>query len=539
MIKKIFFSTLMLVFLTSCVDDDYNFGEIQAPTNLQISAEVVGATEEEPFGDGSGRVNFVATADNAINFIYDFGDNRQVNQSGGELTHDYNVVGVNEYIVTVTATGTGGAKTTATTRVEVLSNFDDPVTKSLLTGDDTKTWFVASGEPGHLGVGPLDSFSPDFFAASPNQLASCLYDDSITIALDENNNITFNHDNADVSFVNAEFVSQLGGGGPDDQCLPVDTSGEKFVNLSAASSNVPSDLSTGTQMNISDGGFLSYYINTSSYEVLEITEDYLYVRGISGSSGGPLAWYLKFTTGNDGGGDESELDTQFEDLVWSDEFDLDGAPDPSIWNFEIGNGNGGWGNQESQYYTDENAIVEDGMLKITAKAESTNGFDYSSSRLNTLDNFDFEYGRIEVRAKLPEGGGTWPAIWMMGANFPEVGWPECGEIDIMEHRGNDQDQIHGTLHFPDNSGGNAVGQTTIVEGVSNEFKNYTVEWDDEQIQFAVDNQVYHTFQNSSEIPFNSPFFIILNVAMGGTFGGDIDPAFQESTMEVDYVRVYQ
>lgn len=157
-----------------------------------------------------------------------------------------------------------------------------------------------------------------------------------------------------------------------------------------------------------------------------------------------------------------------------------------------------------------------------------------------MDKFGFNYGRIEIRAKMPFGGGTWPALWMMGTNFPDIGWPFCGEIDIMEHSGNDQDVVHGTVHFPGNSGGNAIGQTTVQEGVSEEFNNYTVEWDEDEIQFAINDQVFFTFQNNSELPFNDDFFIIMNVAMGGVFvGNTIDPNFDESTMEVDYIRVYQ
>lgn len=545
-IKIIKSLTLLSLFaLVACHDDNHSFGEVVAPTNLQIEVDVVGADEDNPFGDGSGQVVFSASADNVVSYKFDLGDGRTRTQTHGAYTHTYNVTGVNTFTVVFIANGRGGIKSTISTEVTVFSEFDDPETKAFLVGDGEKKWYVASGEPGHLGVGPLDSFGPDFFAAAPNQLATCLYDDEITISLDANNNIRFEHDNADVSFVNAEFVAALGGGGPDDQCLPVDVSGLKTIGLSAADSNVPSDLSTGTQMNISDGGFMSYFINTSEYEILEITDTFMHVRAISGSTGNPLAWYFKFTTDPDGGSEDGgELNTQFNTLVWAEEFDVDGPPNPDIWNFETGNGAAqgipGWGNEEQQYYTEDNAVVENGVLKITAKAESINGFNYSSARLNTLGKFGFNYGRIEFRAKMPFGGGTWPALWMMGTNFPEVGWPFCGEIDVMEHSGNDQGVVHGTVHFPGNSGGNAIGQTTLVENVSEEFNLYTVEWDENHIKFAVNNQVYHTFQNNSGLPFNDDFFIIMNVAMGGVFvGNTIDPNFVESSMEVDYIRVYQ
>jgi len=534
--KLIFLFAILLII--GCQDDDASFGELTAPSNLQIEVEIINATEEQPFGDGSGRVHFRASAANAISYKFNFGDNITRLAPGGTATHTYTRVGVNDYTVTVTASGTGGLVTTATISISVLSEFDDPVTKSLLTGDDTRTWSIAANVPGHLGVGPLDTYGPDFFSAAPNQLASCLYDDEITISLDANGNITFNHNNNGVSFFNVEFLGVGGGGGDSDQCLPFETGGNKFLSLAASSFDTPDELTTGTQFTISDGGFMSYYINTSTYEILEISETFMHVRAISGSIGNPLAWYFKFTT-EEGSGPGNTLESQFDELVWAEEFDVDGPPNPEFWNFEIGNGVDGWGNLELQYYTEENAVVSDGTLKINLVAEPTNGFNYSSSRINTLGKFDFRYGRIDIRAKLPEGGGTWPALWMMGVNFPTVGWPFCGEIDIMEHRGNQQDVIHGSLHFPGNSGGNAVSQTTDVPGVSEEFNVYTVEWTSEQIIFAVNNEIYHVFQNEPSLPYNDPFFILLNVAMGGTFGGQVDPNFEQSTMEIDYIRVFQ
>lgn len=542
---------LSFLVLFGCQDDDNQFGDIEAPSNLQISYSIVNADEENEFGDGTGRVAFTATADNASNFRFVFGDNNVRNVSDGNVEHPYTRTGINTYTATVIASGRGGASTSSNIEVTVLSTFDDPVTKQLLTGGDTKTWYVASGVNGHLGVGPADGTTPSFFEATPNLLAQCFYDDSFTLAEAPNDAISFNHDNTNpdgvgVTFVNAAFVSQLGGGGPSDQCLPLDVSGEKVMNLGPANSIVPEELTTGTQFSITDEGFMGYYINSSTYEILEITEDYMHVRALSGQAD-PLAWYFKYTTNPDGtvgDGGPNILETEFTNEIFAEEFDVDGPPDSSVWNFEIGNGAAqgipGWGNQELQYYTEDNAVVEGGVLKITAKREPTNGFNFSSSRMTTFDKFSFGYGRIEVRAKLPQGGGTWPAIWMLGDNFPDVGWPDTGEIDIMEHSGNNQDVIHGSLHLPGNFGGNAISQTTTVEGVSEEFNTYTVEWSADRILFAVNDEVYHEYTNTSGTPFNSDFFLILNVAVGGTFvGNTVDPDFQESSMEIDYIRVYQ
>lgn len=527
----------LLLLLGSCQEDDQSFGSVDAPTNLEINYNIVNSSEETPYGDGSGLVEFEATADGATNFKFVFGDNNEDNGTDGTTSHTYSSEGVNTYTATVLASGTGGATTSASVEVTVRSDFEAPVVRNFIAGGDSKTWYVARNQSGHLGVGPPNTTTPEYYAASANELADCFYDDEITIS-EGPTGLTFEHANQDITFFNAEFNTVGGGGGPDDQCLPYDVSGLKNLTLSSASSELPEELTTNVQLTITDGGFMGYYINTSTYEILEIEEDYMYLRALSGSSE-PLAWYLKFTTNPDGSSEPSELETEFEDLAWEEEFDVDGIPDPSIWNFETGNGQNGWGNQEEQYYTEDNAVVEDGVLKITARAENQSGFSYTSSRLNTLNKFSYEYGRIEIRAKLPQGGGTWPALWMMGDNFPEVGWPVCGEIDIMEHVGNNQNEISGTLHLPGNSGGSAITQSTEVEGVSEEFNNYTVEWSEDRIVFAVNDIIYHEYINTAETPFNDPFFIILNVAMGGTLGGDIDPNFTESTMEVDYIRVFQ
>lgn len=228
-------------------------------------------------------------------------------------------------------------------------------------------------------------------------------------------------------------------------------------------------------------------------------------------------------------------------LLWSDEFESDGTPDPEKWKFETGNGSNGWGNNEKQFYTSrpENAIVADGVLKIKTIRENYQGFEFTSARMITKDLFSFRYGIIEFRAKLPEGKGTWPALWMLGNDIGTVGWPACGEIDVMEHVGNQLNKIHGTLHYPGHSGGEGVGGTLLVNNVTTDFHVYKAEWSADHIKFYVDNKLYYTFNNSPAVPFNQAFFIIMNCAMGGNFGGYIDPGFTQSVFEIDYVRVYQ
>ncbi len=228
-------------------------------------------------------------------------------------------------------------------------------------------------------------------------------------------------------------------------------------------------------------------------------------------------------------------------LVWSDEFDTPGSPDASKWGYDIGTGSGGWGNNELQYYTNrvQNVVVSGGTLKINLFKETFNGSNYTSARLLTKDKFSVKYGKIEARAKLPAGLGTWPAIWMLGNNITSAGWPACGEIDIMEHRGSELNKIWGSLHYPGHSGANPDGNTVMINNATTEFHKYAVEWNASSIKFYVDDALFYTFANSTSVPYNQNFFILLNVAMGGNFGGTVDPNFSSATMEVDYIRVYQ
>ena len=228
-------------------------------------------------------------------------------------------------------------------------------------------------------------------------------------------------------------------------------------------------------------------------------------------------------------------------LVWSDEFDVPGSPDPAKWGFDIGTGSGGWGNNELEYYTNRqtNAVISNGTLKIIARKEIYNGNSYTSARILSNSLYSFKYGKIDVRAKVPAGTGTWPAIWMLGNNVATVGWPACGEIDIMEQSGSQKSTIYGTMHYPTQAGQYGDGATTTISNASSAFHVYTALWTPSSIKLSVDSVVYYTLPNSPGLPFNQPFFIILNVAMGGNFGGTVDPAFAVDSMEVDYVRVYK
>ena len=234
------------------------------------------------------------------------------------------------------------------------------------------------------------------------------------------------------------------------------------------------------------------------------------------------------------------VNENYTTLAWSDEFNKDGSPDPTKWGYDLGTGNG-FGNNELEYYTNrpENVIIKNGVLTIKAIRENYNGSAYTSTRMLTQNKFAFTYGKVEVRAKLPVGVGTWPAIWMLGSNINSVSWPNCGEIDIMEHLGRDLNKIYATLHYPGHSGANGNSATKMIQNATTEFHIYSLVWSPLNIKIYVDDQLINSVANSSGIPFNHDFFLILNVAMGGDFGGPVDPAFTSSSMDIDYVRVYK
>lgn len=237
------------------------------------------------------------------------------------------------------------------------------------------------------------------------------------------------------------------------------------------------------------------------------------------------------------------------ELVWSDEFDGDAGqlPNPESWSFDVGGG--GFGNNQLEHNTDrpENASLDgEGNLAITARREAYRGNAYTSARIKTQGKFEATYGRYEARILLPEGQGIWPAFWMLGSNFEEVGWPQCGEIDIMEFRGQDRALVLGTVHGPGYSGGQGIGDRTSVSGgAAGSFHRYIVEWEPDHIRWYVDDVLFHELTPadlppSSRWVYDHPFFLILNVAVGGTFLGNPDASTQfPQTMLVDYVRVYQ
>ncbi|MGQ1909536.1 glycoside hydrolase family 16 protein [Marinifilum sp. RC60d5] len=256
---------------------------------------------------------------------------------------------------------------------------------------------------------------------------------------------------------------------------------------------------------------------------------------------------LKTTDGSKS--DQKFIDEEYQ-LVWSDEFDYSGLPDSTKWIYDTEGNDAGWGNQEAQYYTvakKENAWVENGVLNITALKEQVKGKEYTSARLNSKETW--LHGRIEVRAKLPKGRGTWSAIWMMPKDwtFNDGGWPRIGEIDIMEHVGHNLGTIHASAHSKDYQWQKDTQQTNTIQlpNVDEKFHSYILEWTPEIMKAYVDDQLYFEYKNEglglSKWPYIKPFYLILNLAVGGAWGGveGIDDSAFPQTMEIDYVRIYQ
>lgn len=540
--------SMMTVFY-GCQENDHEFGDIITPTNIVIAAEIVGVDASNPNGDGSGSVNFTVNADNASSYVFYF-DGVAESSPSGILSKRFSKVGVNTYTVAVKANGTGGVSSVKTIEVEVFSSFSDVAAENLLSGanvGDSKKWYWQADKDVHVGLGPVtDDYGNGEFAYEAwwngikawDAEKGCMYDNEFVFTRTANG-LTFEQ-TVGPAFLPATYSDILGVGG--DQChdetVATKMFGLKTVSFGPSTSKAATEGSynnvpyRGTTFEISDGGFMGWLVGSGTYDIISVTNDELIVRVIQAGDG--FAWYHKFTSTKPVQGSNYT----YNNLVWEDDFNTDGAPNAANWTYDLGAG--GWGNGELQTYTNtaENAKVEGGSLIITAKADGSGG--YTSARLKSQGLYKFTYGRVEVKAKLPASQGSWPAIWMLGSNFPTVGWPTCGEIDIMEQKGGDKNITLATCHWLDAASSTKAdfGQTTAISNVS-EFHLYTLEWTDESIKIYLDDVPFYELANDGTLPFNADFFLILNVAMGGTLGGTIDAAFTEDTMEIDYVKVYQ
>ncbi|WP_424200094.1 glycoside hydrolase family 16 protein [Algibacter sp.] len=265
-----------------------------------------------------------------------------------------------------------------------------------------------------------------------------------------------------------------------------------------------------------------------------------------------LALLILFTTLSSCSTDSTQTVARFTELVMQDEFDIEGAPNSAIWGYNIGNGENGWGNNELQYYTNrtENVKVENGSLLIIANKENYNGSAYTSARLLTKGKFEQAYGRFEARIQVPYGQGMWPAFWLLGADCGDgtdgtLVWPACGEIDIMENKGSEPTEISSAVHGPGYSGGNPITKSFSLDNnrFDTDYHVFGIEWDPNYINFYVDNVLYNQITPADVTGnwvFDHPFYIIINLAVGGNFGGapNSETVFPQY-MLVDYVRVYK
>jgi hypothetical protein len=305
---------IFVISIQSCQDDDTEFGAITAPSNLDLNFAIQGQSATEPNGDGTGTVVFTASSDNAINYTYDFGDGRQGSTFDGTIEHRFVELGVISYNVTVTATGTGGAATTTTQVVDVLSTFDDPVAKDFLTGGSTKTWYWSVTENGHWGVGPTNLipgqspdayFSPAFFPVPAfgrycNELTECFYEDEMVFTKD-GNNVIYELKNFGSTYFHNTYLTQFGGpsginGNNDDECLPFTAPAPGLITFTPTlDTDVPVEESRKTTMLLPNESFISWYVGSSEYEIMEITANRMVLRTVQGNDPA-LAWYHVLTT---------------------------------------------------------------------------------------------------------------------------------------------------------------------------------------------------------------------------------------------------
>jgi hypothetical protein len=298
----------------SCQEDDTEFGDIITPSNLSVSVAIQGESSTDPNGDGTGIVVFNSTADNALNYTYDFGDGRKGSTFNGTIEHRFVDLGVKSYSVTVTATGTAGAATTQTTVIDVLSTFDDSEAKDFLTGGASKTWYWSVAENGHWGVGPTSLiggqspesyYTPAFFPVPAfgrycNELTECFYEDEM-IFTQNGNNVVFELKNFGSTYFHNSYLGQFGGPSANnpnnaDECLPFTAPAPGTITFTpTTNTDVPEAQSRKTSMLLGNNNFMSWYVGSSEYEILEITENRMVLRTIQANDPA-LAWYHTLTT---------------------------------------------------------------------------------------------------------------------------------------------------------------------------------------------------------------------------------------------------
>lgn len=534
---------VLMIFITSCGGDGDGpeTPPVVLPTNLVVTYDIEGASTSDPEGNGTGNVTFKATASNATSYRLEYDGNSQP-MPNGELTIAFELPGVQAYEIKISAIGAGNSTISENINIDVKREYEVPADiLTLLTNNDSQKWRIKSESAGHMGVGPLGANAADYWSAAAFEKESTsLYDDEFVFSADK----SFAHKTGGAVYGKAGPLESDLGASSEPKNEEDEIENYALADYSGTWQYAP--INGQEVLYLSDFGFLGFYVGgTHAYTIIAKTEKDLVLRTDGADD---LSWFIIITTEEEA---VIPADPEYTNLVWSDEFDVAGAPDANKWTYDLGDGSGagepgkGWGNQEEQYYTDrpENVIVEDGVLKIIARKESLGGANYTSTRMKTQGKYDFTYGRVDIKAKLPSGGGTWPALWMLGSNITSVSWPACGEIDIMEYVGNNPGKVQSALHTPSSFGNTVNYRKTDIENENDQYHIYSMIWSEDQISFLLDGERFYTYnpliKDSNNWPFTRDQFLIMNIAMGGVLGGTIDASFTESEMVIDYVRIYQ
>ena len=497
------------------------------PSNLSLSIEIVGSNSDQPNGDGTGVVKFTANATNAVSYSFRFGTGDE-KTSSGSVEYTYDKQGTSTYNVKVLAYSSTNNFISLDKSLTIYVRPDsDQTLLELLAGSSSKAWKINAAQDAHFSNGVADKkYSTYWEAYAFSKANSGFYDDEYIFNVDG----TYKHKTNETIFGKAGHLindfgstSQSTNSSGEIENYPLDDYQTTFVAKKDGDLN---------KLEINGKGFVGFYVGEHNYTIECYDTENIYLRSLDDQD---IAWYVWLTSSTVSDQDPKD---QFSNLMWSDEFDVDGALDSKKWVHEVGDS---WYNNEVQSYTSrlDNSKVEDGKLKIIAKKESYNGNNYTSARIISNTKKDFTYGRVDIKAKIPGKKGAWPALWLLGSNFKSVTWPACGEIDILEAAQSNNFKVQSTVHHPDNYGEGDSHISDDYNDITEVFHIYSLVWTKQALTFYVDDKPHHIVGNSCTLPFNWNQFIILNVAMGGNMGGEIASDFVSDTMEIEYVRIYQ
>mgnify|MGYP001181408642 FL=1 len=498
------------------------------PSNLTLTIDIVGSDNNQPNGDGKGVVNFTANATDAVSYSFRFGTGESFTSSG-TAQYSYKDVGTKTYDIKVLAYSSTNNYISVDKKITVyVKPASEQSLLELLAGSSSKTWKINAAQDAHFSNGdPEKKYSTYWEAPAFSKLNSGFYDDEYIFEIDG----TYKHKTNNSVFGKAGHLTNDFG----SSSKSPNSAGEieNYILDDYQTTFVAKKDNGENKLEINGKGFIGFYVGQQKFTIECYDSENIYLRVMDEAEN--VAWYVWLTSKEVS---ETNPKDQFKNLIWSDEFNDNGAIDSSNWIHEVGDK---WFNDEVQSYTSrlDNSKVEDGKLKIIAKKESYNGNNYTSARIISNTKKDFTYGRVDIKAKMPGKIGTWPALWLLGSNFRTVTWPACGEMDILEAAQSNNFRVQSTVHHPDNYGSGDSHITQEYTDITEKFHVYSLVWTKHALTFYVDDKPHHIVGNSCALPFNWDHFIILNIAMGGHMGGEIDQNFISDIMEIDYVRIYQ